>query len=496
MRIREVKTASGKQAVQVVSKKYGKLTVHKHIGSYATQLGKQKLYLKAQTFIKKSLRQISFEDYLTATSLGDIEISQSQPLLTYQLLSDCYDQLGLNQYQDKIIKDLVIVRIYRPTSKRETQADLHELFGRKHSLKTIYRHLKQALSLDIKQTFQKALVNFSKHELKDSLRLVFYDVTTLYFESQVKTKLKDFGFSKDHKHHKVQVVVGLVVNRQGFPLYFDVFEGNTFEGHTLTKTVKNIQKLLSCSKLVIVADSAMLSRVNLSQLDSENIGFIVGARIGNLPTKLIDQTSHRLNAKDKQTTTINYHGYHLICQYSQKRANKDRSDRNRQIKKARSILASPTRLTSRYRFVKKSTGSGYRLNQELINKAAKLEGIKGYITNTNLNEEVVINRYHDLWKVEKSFRLTKTDLKARPIFHRLDQTIKAHLVIVFAGLAICKYIEIRTGKSIQKVLKLTNKILTHKVTNTKTGEVKYLETAIHDPELKQEIMALKKLLGH
>ena len=496
MRIRQVKTASGKQAVQIVSKRHGRLTVHKHIGSYASQLEKQKLYLKAQTFITKSSGQISFEDYLTATSFGDIEISQSQPLLTYQLLSSCYDKLGLNQYQGKIIKDLVIARIYRPVSKRETQADLHELFGKKYSLKTIYRHLKQALDLGIKQTFQQALVNFSKHELKDNLRLVFYDVTTLYFDSQIKTKLKDFGFSKEHKHHKVQVVVGLVVNRQGFPLYFDVFAGNTFEGHTLIKIVKNIQKLLNCLKLVVVADSAMLSQVNLAQLDSENIGFIVGARIGNLPSKLIDQISHRLNAKDKQAIIVDYHGSRLICQYSRKRANKDRSDRNRQIKKARRILASPTRLTSRYRFVKKSADLDYHLNQELINKAVKLEGIKGYITNTNLNEKIVINRYHDLWKVEKSFRLTKTDLKARPIFLRLDQTIKVHLVIVFAGLAICKYIEITTGKSIQRVLKLTNKILTHKVTNTKTGEVKYLETAIHDPELKQEITMLKKLLGH
>jgi transposase len=496
MRIREVKTASGKRAVQVISKRYGKLTVHKHIGSYADELEKKKLYLKARAFIKKSLRQISFKDCLTATSLRDIEITQSQPLLTYQLLSNSYDKLGLNQYPDEIIKDLVIARVYRPASKRGTQVDLDEFFGKKHSLKTIYRHLKQALDSGIKQTFQQALVNFSRYELKDSLRLVFYDVTTLYFDSRAKTKLRNFGFSKDHKHNKVQVVVGLVVNKQGFPLYFDVFEGNTFEGHTLIKTVKNIQKLLNCSKLTVVADSAMLSRANLALLDSEGIGFIVGARMGNLSLKLINQISSSLAAKDKKTITIDYCSYRLICQYSKKRANKDRSDRNRQIKKAQSILTAPSRFTNRYRFIKKSANSDYRLNQELINKAAKLEGIKGYITNTYLSEEIIIIRYHDLWKVEKSFRLTKTDLKARPIFHRLDQTIKAHLMIVFASLAICKYIEITTGKSIQKVLRLTNKILTHKVTNIKTGEVKYLETTIHDPKLKQEITTLKKLLGH
>ena len=496
MRIRKVKTASGKHAVQVVSKRDGKLTVHKHIGSYGDETEKRQLQSQAKAFIKQSLGLISFEDYLNATNSQDIEITQSQPLLTYRLLSGCYDYLGFNRYQDQVIKDLVIARIYRPVSKRETQADLHELFGRKHSLKTIYRHIQQALDSGIKETFQQALISFSKQELKDSLRLVFYDVTTLYFDSQVKTKLKDFGFSKDHKHHKTQVMVGLVVNRQGFPLYFDVFTGNTFEGHTLIKVIKNIQKLLNSKKLVVIADSAMLSRVNLTQLDSEKIGFVVGARLGNLPIKLIDQISGSLNTKDSQTITVNYGDYRLVCQYSPKRANKDRSDRHRQLKQARSLLASPNRLTSRYRFVKKASGLGYSLNQELIDKAQKLEGIKGYITNTQLGQKTVIERYHDLWRIENSFRLTKADLKARPIFHRLDQTIKAHLVVVFAGLAICKYIEIATGKTAQKILRLTSRILTHKITNTKTGKTNYLETTIHDPKLRKEIEALKEALGH
>src|SRR3990167_10417048 len=178
MRIREVKTASGKYAVQVVSKRNGRLTVHKHIGSYGDETEKRKLQFQAKAFIKQSLGLISFEDYLNTANFQDIEITQSQPLLTYQLLSNCYDCLGFNRCSDQVIKDLVIARIYRPVSKRETQADLHELFGRKHSLKTIYRHVKQALDSDIKETFQQALISFSKQELKDNLRLVFYDVTT------------------------------------------------------------------------------------------------------------------------------------------------------------------------------------------------------------------------------------------------------------------------------------------------------------------------------
>lgn len=496
MRIREVKTASGKQAVQVVSKRYGKLTVHKHIGSYVGQVQKDKLYYQAKNFIKDYLGLISFEDYSNTIDFTDIKITQSQPLLTYQLLSSCYDCLGFNQYQDQVIKDLVIARIYRPVSKLATQEDLYELFGRKYSLKTIYRHLKKALASGIKPTFQKALIKFTKDKLKDSLKLIFYDVTTLYFDSQVKTNLKDFGFSKDHKYHKTQVMIGLVVNKQGFPLYFDVFTGNTFEGHTLIKVVKNIQKLLKVKKLVVVADSAMLSRINLSLLELNKIGFIVRARLGNLPKKLINQISKDLKPKqDGQIAAADYHDYRLIYSYSQKRANKDKSDRNKQLKKAKNMLASPAKLTSRYRFIQKTAGV-YKLNQDLIKKAQKLEGIKGYITNTKLTSKIIIDRYHDLWRVESSFRLTKSDLKARPIFHRLDKTIKAHLVIVFAGLAICKYIEIVTGKTTKKILRLTDKVLTHTVTNAKTGATKQLETTITNQKTKQEIKALKRALGH
>jgi len=148
----------------------------------------------------------------------------------------------------------------------------------------------------------------------------------------------------------------------------------------------------------------------------------------------------------------------------------------------------------RYRFVKTS-GQTVTLNVDLVTKAERLEGIKGYITNTQLPEATVIERYHDLWRIEYAFRLTKSDLEARTVFHRLDETIQAHLIIVFAGLAICKYIEDKTGMSIHRVLKLAEKVLTHKVTNIKTGEYAYIETTIEDPRVKAKIDLLKSL-GH
>lgn len=494
MRIRFVPTASRKKAVQVVSKRNGKLTVHKHIGSFATDGEKANLIKKAEKFIADTSGQSSLLDVLNSVRPTDLEITQSRPLFVYQLLSGIYDTLGFNTYPDAIVKDLIIARIYAPASKRETCEILTDFFGKDYSLKTVYRHLKESIDKGLKDAFQKALVNFAREDLKDSLRLVFYDVTTLYFESVVKDGIRDFGFSKEHRSQETQIVVGLVVNKDGFPLYFDVFQGNTFEGHTFLPVIKSIKQLLGNTDLVVIADAAMISQDNIDKLIAEDISFVVGARVANLPISLINSIASSLNKKDGEIINTTYRNQKLICQYSAKRAAKDRSDRVKQVTKAKLTISSPSRITSRMRFLK-TEGQTIYLNDELIAKAEKLEGIKGYVTNTNLPEQLVIDRYHDLWRVEKAFRITKSDLEARPIFHHLDETIKAHLVIVFAGLAISKYLEMQSGMSIQQILKVAEKLLTHKVTNTKTGETAYLETTIEDEVLKEKINLLKSL-GH
>lgn len=499
MRTRIVPTASGKKAIQVVSKRYGRLTVHKHIGTFSNTEEKLQLLREAQSFIVETTGQMSMLDALSTFRPSDIAVSENRPLFLFRLLSKVYDKLGLGIYPDNLVKDLIIARVYLPTSKREIQEILSDSFGRDYALKTVYRHLKKAMANGVKDSFQKALISFARNDLGDSLKLVFYDVTTLYFESNIKTNLKDFGFSKDHRSTDTQVVVGLVVGKDGFPLYFDVFPGNSFEGHTFVPVVKNIQHLLGNADLVVIADAAMVSQDNIDKLNQENIGFVIGARLANLPSILIDSISSKLAGTDGQDDQIDgqiivesYRNHKLICQYSQRRATKDKSDRLKQITKAEAAISNPSRITSRFRFVK-TEGQTISLNQSLVNKAQKLEGIKGYLTNTDLPEQTVIDRYHDLWRIEDSFRITKSDLEARPIFHRLDETIKAHLVIVFAGLAISKYLEIKTNMSIHKILKLAGKVLTHKVTNTKTGEIAYVETTIENPTLKEKIDLLKFL---
>ena len=493
MKVRIVKTPTGKFGVQVVSR-YGKhFILHKQIGSAKTEEEKQKLISDAQTYIySHDPQQNLFDERGMFSRLEEIAITKSQPLFLYRLLCGVYHHVGFDTFPDPVIKDLIVARVYQPVSKREIVEILEDSFDRSYSLKTVYRHLKTAVENNLKDCFQTALINFVRNGLNDSLRLVFYDVTTLAFDSQAKEGLKDFGFSKDHRFQDVQIVVGLVVNRDGFPLYFDVFNGRTFEGKTFIPVVEKIKSLLVSPELTVIADAAMISKLNIEELDIRHIGFIVGARLGNLPKHLREKISQDILGTDKSITTVNYLGHRLVCQYLSSRAAKDRSDREKQVEKAKRVVSSPSKITGRFKFVETVNGT-YEVNENLVKKATLLEGIKGYVTNTKLDEQTIINRYHDLWRIEKSFRMTKSDLSARPIFHQLDKTIISHLIIVFAGLAIARYLEIKTNLPFKKIIKMAKKVLTHKVTITKTGESALIETKITDSTLCGQLEKLRAL---
>lgn len=334
MRIRTITTASKKHAIQVVSKNDGYLKIHKHVGTYSDDEGRNRLLSLAQKYIQEETKQCNlFPSDSSTWQLGDIEIVSSYSLYLYQLLSSVYDRLGFGG--DPLIRDLVIARLYQPSSKRETSQILSDVFAKDYSLATIYRHLKKAMSKGLKRQYQNALIKFAKDELHDDLRLVFYDVTTLAFATQTKTKLKDFGYSKDHRNQDTQVVVGLVVNRQGFPLYFDVFSGNTFEGSTFVKVVKGVQKLLHSPDLVVVADAGMLSLENMDELEREGILFVVGARISSLSLPTITNLASQLNQTDHASTEVSYKQYRLLVDYSDKRAKKDIHDLDKQWERAK-----------------------------------------------------------------------------------------------------------------------------------------------------------------
>ena len=296
-----------------------------------------------------------------------------------------------------------------------------------------------------KDEIEKIAVNYARKYLSFDFSLVFFDVTTLYFETfkEDKDNFRKPGFSKDGKHQQPQVLVGLVVTKEGFPISIESFEGNTFEGHTMLPVILNLKKKYNIENLTIVADVGMLSFNNMEVLQKHNFSYVVGARIGGIKENIIKNVSEEINKQENYIVEAKTKYGRLLVDYSKKRASKDKSDREKQIRKAEYQIVNGNPILKRIRFLKEDVKTKYKLNQKLIDKDIILDGLKGYYTNTEEKDaRLLIKRYKDLWHVEKAFRIAKSDLLARPMFHHKKENVKAHIIVVFVSLAIAKIIDI------------------------------------------------------
>src|SRR3989344_3837770 len=472
-RIRTVKTSSGATAIQVVRYVNRKTVVDSHIGSSKNLDDILRLKESAYRWIEQNAKQLSLfplakycdENDVVKTSL--IPLAKCRNLgFRYQLLYETLDNLAnlfkfhlLPNRQIKLLTDLVLTRIVSPSSKLESLKFLKRYFNASHSYRTLSRALPTFITL--KDEIESKVIAIAKKHFGFNFSLVFYDLTTLYFESFETDELRRIGFSKDNKASNPQIMIGLLVNDLGFPISYQLFAGNKFEGHTLMPSILALKKKYKIKQMTVVADSAMISDKNVEFLKSEKLDYIVAARTANLPIPTIEEISKQLNQKDEATIRIPTASKgDLILSFSDKRYRKEKREMERQLAKAEFILKTPSaaEIIKRTKFLK-GKKLGYELNQDLIHKTTLLLGIKGYYSNcSNLTNEEIIKHYKNLWNVEKSFRISKSDLKARPIFHNKQQAIEAHILICFMALALAKYIEIKTKKSIRSTVKELKKI--------------------------------------
>lgn len=377
---------------------------------------------------------------------------------TFNFFVHFYNVLEFDQIDHESFADLIIARIILPVSKAKTRGFLESKLNKHYSLSGLYRIMDKIYKLGFQSQLEEKMITHIK-SFSPTISVLFFDVTTLYYESFDEDDLRKFGFSKDNKSNQPQLVVTLTVTTDGFPLHLRVFPGNKFEGHLMLPCIREIIKKHELNDFTVVADSAMVSRTNMEELEKENLSYIVGARLGNLSTKIWEQiiTVPKIDGATKRFDFGNNRT--LVVSYSRKRASKDRSDREKQLKRAQFALNNPSVVSKRFKFLKKVENNDIELNTENVTKSQLLEGLKGYLTNVaDLTDEEVIAKYSQLWQVEKSFRISKSDLKARPVFHTAEKRIKAHLTIIFASLAIIRLVEKTTGKSIQKVLWLLDQV--------------------------------------
>lgn len=441
--IRKVKTASGATAVQIVRKSSGHIVKVEHIGSAHTKDELEVLISLANKRLHKG-QQSLFSD--SDTSSFRIKLKQSYSRLLFQVLTEQYHRLGFSKLDDEYFAYLCIARIVEPTSKLDSLRVLSDLGIGNLSKDRLYRCLSGVVAKDYRTAISSMCFD---QALSQGLSLVLYDVTTLYFEVQQEDSYRKPGLSKERRLEP-QIIVGLLVNQNGFPLGLQSFEGNTAETKTILPVIEAFRIEHDLDTITVVADAAMLSLKNLEALSQAGYHYIVGSRLSKVPYDIAKYQKTQLLA-DNQIVVTKKETCKIIYQYKENRAALDIKNIEEQLEKARRIINGQVPV-KRNRFLSLKTREK-KLNQALIDKAYALAGIKGYVTDLDLSPEKVIDSYHQLFQVEASFRMAKSDLKARPIFHHKKDAIEAHLTIVLASLAISRRIEQLTGISIKRFIR-------------------------------------------
>lgn len=450
MYIRLLKNRSGSVSIQIISKSRGKYKVVKTVGSATIQHEIEKLELLARQQIEElSQQQMLFpsqnDDLVDQVfaSLGNSSIRTVGPELIF---GSIFDFIGYAKIDHEMFRHLVISRLAFPLSKLKTIDYLYRYQGVVLDIDAVYRFLDR-LNNQLKEQVEQIAFARTLEVLQGNLSVVFYDMTTLYFEASDEDDLRKTGFSKDGKHQNPQIFIGLLVGLGGYAIGYDIYEGNTYEGHTLIPFIEKMCVKFKIDKPVVVADAGLLSNENIKALEEKGYEYIIGARIKNESEKIKAQILNhsfsdgdRISIKKKGTTR-------LIVNYSFIRSKKDTYNRkrglNRLEKQVKAGRLTKSNINNRgyNKYLKLSGEISIEIDYEKYTRDHEWDGLKGYITNTKLTDDQVLENYKNLWQIEKAFRMSKTDLRIRPIYHRLRNRIEAHICISFAAYSIYKELE-------------------------------------------------------
>ena len=496
--LRQVKTASGATAVQVVAKEHGVRRIVEHLGSAHDEaelaalmrLGRQRL-LAGQQVLDLGPALNDDADEVGGQAPGDEpgdgggvrrpQIVSRRSAWLIEALRSAYRCLGLGEAVggDRAFEQMVAARLIEPTSKADTARVLSEIgWPAPAHRNTLYASLGRCGQRGYRESLSNALFEHVTNT-GGGLALCLYDVTTLYFEVGEEDDLRRVGYSKERRVDP-QVIVGLLVDRRGFPLRIGCWERNKAETTTIIPIVEAFQQAHSIEELVIVADAGMLSAANLTALDDARLRFIVGARQVRAPGDLeahfhwagdaftdgqvIDTITPRRGSRSERDKAVRaepvwdpveYPGsWRAVWAYSKKRAARDTQTLTAQANRARAVIAGEKRPKGT-RFVTVHQGDQV-LDEASLARARSLVGLKGYVTNIPsclMGAGEVVSSYHELWHVEQSFRMSKHDLRARPVFHHTRDAIEAHLTVVMAALAVARHLQETTGISIKRIIR-------------------------------------------
>lgn len=384
----------------------------------------------------------------------------------HDIAGHVYEKMGYGNILKKkkdneVLKDLVLMRIANPSSKLKTQQILDLSFSKTHDLDAIYRVMDKLYPKisDLK----KATFTYTKKIIPEAIDILFYDCTTLYFESIETDELRKYGYSKDHRFNTTQVVLALATNSDGLPIGYELFEGNKAEVKTLLNCLNEWKSLFDIKSVCFVADRAMMSEDNLKMLEKEGHQYVIAAKLRSMSDDLINkihcEQNYRLQILNENIGWVgefNYKERRLIVSYKTERARKDTYQREQVIEKLKKRIGEKgdtKKLITNHGVKKytKSENSKTVLDEDKIKYDSSFDGLHGIIT--NIREETasaLLARYGRLWKIEESFRINKHTLSMRPIYHFKPERIKSHIAICFMAFSVLRHMEYH--------VKLTQKI--------------------------------------
>lgn len=447
MFLRKKVNKSGVISVQIIDKSSGKYKVYKTIGSSSDLNEVDSLFLEGRRIILEAQKaqEFDFTDYRKIYSDVLSSIVSQKTIGIQYVLGKIFNDIGFNQINDNLFKDLVLYRLVYPKSKLKTTEYLYRYEQKLYSEDVIYRFMDK-LNNRYKDKVQEISIKHTQKILDNTIQAVFYDVTTIYFEIEREDQLRIPGFSKDGKHSNPQILLGLLVSKNAYPLAYDIFEGNKFEGDTFIPILDKFREKFKLEKLTVIADAGLLSQKNIQDLINKKYEFIIGARIKN-EKESIKQEILNFNFKKENNVLLSKDNLNLIVTYSEKRAKKDSHNREKGLKKLEKLLKSKKLTKSSInnrgynKFLEMDGEISLKIDDDKIKNDEKWDGLKGYITNSSMNKEEILENYKNLWQIEKAFRVAKSELKIRPIFHFKRERIEAHICLNFVAYKIYKELE-------------------------------------------------------
>lgn len=445
--MRKKPNKSGLISVQVIDKSTGRYRVLKTIGSSSVEQEIELMVREGKRYIQRisGTQEIDFTDHQSVYNKVLSTITSHRLVGVQSVLGRIFDDIGFNAIKDPLFKDLVLYRLIYPKSKLKTTEYLYRYEQKIYTEDDVYRYMDK-LHYIHKEQVQAISYNHTLKVLEGQIQAVFYDVTTIYFEIERDEGIRKPGFSKDGKHQNPQIILGLLVSKGAYPLAYDIFEGNKYEGDTFIPILDGFKQKYRFEKLTVVADAGLLSNSNVQQLINKGYDFILGARIKNERQSIKDEIL-ALKLKNGQSATINKDKLRLIISYSDTRAKKDQYNRQRGLrsleKKIKSGRLTKSSINNKgyNKFLKLEGEITVDIDQSKVQQDSHWDGLKGYLTNSKLSTSDILENYSQLWQIEKAFRVAKSELKIRPVYHRKQHRIEAHICLNFTAYKVYKELE-------------------------------------------------------